>query len=93
MMSVNNNDITFLKCFGSTTIGPRGQAVIPVNARKGLDMGPGTTLLVFQAFGGRGLFLLKADAIEALLNKVSEGLSTFEKQMNNYLPNTETKPK
>jgi hypothetical protein len=56
-------------------------------------MGPGTTLLVFQAFGGRGLFLLKADAIEALLNKVSEGLSTFEKQMNNYLPNTEIKPK
>ena len=93
LVRMDKNDTALLKCFGSTTIGPRGQAVIPISARKGLDMSPGTTLLVFEAFGGRGLILLKADAIEDLLNTVSERLSTFEKQMNDYLPKVRAKPK
>jgi bifunctional DNA-binding transcriptional regulator/antitoxin component of YhaV-PrlF toxin-antitoxin module len=90
---MNENDTMLLKCFGSTIVSPRGQAVIPINARKQLDMVPGTTLLVFEAFGGRGIILLKADAIEALLNTVSERVSTFEKQMNDYLPKVGAKPK
>ncbi len=33
------------KVFGSTTVGPRGQVVIPANARKELDISSGDTLL------------------------------------------------
>ena len=73
-----------LKVFGSTTVGPRGQVVIPVNARKEMGIDVGTTLLVFKAFHGQGLVLLKVDAIEQMLAMVSERLSDFEKLVKDY---------
>ena len=41
------------RCLGSTTVGPRGQVVIPVNARKEMGIDAGTTLLVFKTLGGQ----------------------------------------
>ncbi len=64
------------KCFGSATIGPRGQVVIPANARKELGMEAGTTLLVFMGPGGKGLLLFKADTVEEIIKMASEGLVT-----------------
>jgi len=72
------------RCFGSTTIGPRGQVVIPANARKELGIDAGTTLLVFELFHGRGLVLLKADAVEQMLSMMSERLASFEKLVKDY---------
>ena len=65
------------KCLGSTTVGPRGQVVIPVNARKELDIDAGTTLLVFGGTHGQGLLLLKVDAIEQMMNMVNKPLTDF----------------
>jgi AbrB family looped-hinge helix DNA binding protein len=67
------------KCFGSATVGSRGQVVIPAHARKELDIEVGATLLVFSGPGGRGLFLFKADAVEQLVKMVNEQLPTVEK--------------
>ena len=72
------------RCLGSTTVGPRGQVVIPINARKELDIDAGTTLLVFGGPHGQGLVLLKVDAIEQMMNIVSEQLADFEKLVKNY---------
>jgi len=72
------------RCFGSTIVGPRGQLVIPVNARKELGIDSGSTLLVFEFFRGRGLVLLKADAAEQMLSMLSERLSSFEKLVKGY---------
>ncbi len=72
------------RCLGSTTVGPRGQVVIPVNARKEMDIDAGTTLLVFKAFGGQGLVLLKVDAIEQMMSMVSQQLTEFEKLVKDY---------
>lgn len=83
----------FIRCFGSTTVGPRGQAVIPISARKELGIEPGDTLLVFRGFQGQGLLLLKADTIEAMLSTVSEKISSIEKQVKDYLPAGQTKRK
>jgi AbrB family looped-hinge helix DNA binding protein len=66
------------KCFGSATVGSRGQVVIPAHARKELDIKVGTTLLAFSGPGGRGLFLFKADAVEQLVKKVSAQLTSVE---------------
>ena len=63
------------RCLGSTTVGPRGQVVIPVNARKELGIDAGTTLLVFKALHGQGLVLLKVDAIEQMIGMVSQRLN------------------
>jgi len=67
------------KCFGSATIGPRGQVVIPANARKELGMEAGTTLLVFLGPGGKGLLFIKADTVEQIVKMVSEGLVSVRK--------------
>jgi AbrB family looped-hinge helix DNA binding protein len=72
------------KIFGSTTVGPRGQVVIPVNARKELGIDIGTTLLVFEALAGQGLILLKVDAIEQMMSMVSQHLTEFEKLVKGY---------
>ena len=72
------------RCLGSTTVGPRGQVVIPVNARKEMGIDAGTTLLVFKAFHGQGLALLKVDAIEQMMSMVSKRLTDFEKLVKDY---------
>ena len=62
------------RCFGSTVVGPRGQIVIPVEARKELGIDTGSKLLVFGHFGGRGLIFIRAEAAEELLNIMSSRL-------------------
>ena len=90
---METKDTDFIKCYGSTTVGPRGQVVIPISARKELGISPGNTFLVFRPPHGEGLFLLKTDAIEAMLNAVSEGLSQFERVVKDYLPDKKTQGK
>ncbi len=72
------------RCLGSTVVGPRGQVVIPVNARKELGIESGTTLLVFKGFQGEGLLLLKVDTIEQILGMISQHLTDFEKLLKDY---------
>jgi len=68
------------RCFGSATVGPRGQIVIPASARRELGMDAGDTIFVFKAFMGQpGLLLIKADAMEQMLSLMSAGLARFEK--------------
>ena len=67
------------KCFGSTMVGPRGQLVVPVEARKELGIDVGTKLLVFSHFQGRGLIFVKVEAVEELLNIMSRRVGEFAK--------------
>ena len=62
------------RCFGTAVLGPRGQLVIPVEARKELGIDTGSKLLVFGHLGARGLILIKAEAAEELLNFMSSRL-------------------
>jgi len=84
---MNDKDVWHeFKCFGSATVGPRGQVVIPANARKKLGIEAGTTLLVFLGPGGRGLFLFKADAVEQIVRMVSERLAAVEGLLRSHTP-------
>ena len=56
------------RCFGTTVLGPRGQLVIPVEARKELGIDTGNKFLVFGHFEGLGLSLIKVEAAEKMLN-------------------------
>jgi len=67
------------KCFGSTVVGPRGQIVIPVEARKELGMDVGTRLLTFKLPQGRGLVFVRVEAVEELVNIMSQRLNEFSK--------------
>jgi len=72
------------KFFGSATVGPRGQMVIPVNARKELGIDTGTTLLLFTGPQSRMLVLLPADIMEHMLGRMGERLAHFEKLVRDY---------
>ncbi|TET16557.1 MAG: AbrB family transcriptional regulator [Dehalococcoidia bacterium] len=72
------------KFFGSMTVGPRGQVVIPASARKELGIDTGATLLAFKAFRDQGLVLIKAGAMEQVLSRMSERLAHFEKLVKDY---------
>ena len=65
------------KCFGSTAVGPRGQLVIPAEARKELGIDVGTKLLVFSHFQSKGLIFVKVEAVEDLLNTMSRRVEEF----------------
>jgi len=72
------------KVFGSTVVSPRGQVVIPVNARRELGINSGDTLIVCGPPHGQGLLLLKVEAVEQMLGLMSAQLSSFEKQVKDY---------
>ncbi|MBL7124630.1 MAG: AbrB/MazE/SpoVT family DNA-binding domain-containing protein [Dehalococcoidales bacterium] len=72
------------KCFGSMTVGLKGQVVIPANARKELDINNGDTLLAFKAPHRQGLVLIKADAMKQVLTMMGERLAHFEKLVKDH---------
>ena len=72
------------RCFGSATVGPRGQVVIPASARKELGIDAGATLLVFIGPGKKGVVLLKADAVGEMVSMMSKQLASFETLVKDY---------
>ncbi len=69
------------KCFGTAVLGPRGQLVVPVEARKELGMNAGSKLLVFGHFEGQGLVFIKVEAAEELLNIVTSSLDEIARSI------------
>ena len=66
--------------YGAVTVGERGQVVIPQQAREALGIKPGDKILVLgRGFGGRGLMMIKAEALSELLAGLSEHINTLEK--------------
>lgn len=66
------------KFYGATTIGERGQIVIPAEARKDLELTPSTKVMVFSSNVGEGLLIIKAKSVSELLSRASRILSGFE---------------
>lgn len=58
--------------YGTTTVGERGQIVIPVQARKELGLGIGDKVMVFGRPHKTGLMLIKAEDVTRM---VSESLA------------------
>jgi len=66
------------KFYGATTIGERGQVVIPAEARKDLDLSHSTKVMVFGAPMAEGLMIIKADSVAEMLAHASKMLNGFE---------------
>jgi len=66
------------KFYGATTIGERGQVVIPAEARKDFQISPSTKLLVFSGHGGDALMLVKAEFVTEFLTRATKMLSGLE---------------
>ena len=58
--------------FSITTIGERGQVVIPKDARDALQLGAGDKLVVLPSRRGNGILLMKEENIKELAQQMSE---------------------
>ena len=79
------------RCFGSATVGPRGQVVIPASVRRELGIDTGATLLAFIGPGMRGLILLKADAVEEMVEVLTRQVGSIEKVLKAHTSSRATK--
>ena len=62
------------RMYGTTTVGARGQIVIPAGARKDLGLKPGDQLVVMGKFG-KIVALMKADQIEDLVGMIMDKIA------------------
>ena len=67
--------------YGSTTVGERGQVVIPAEARRDMDITPSTKLLVMGGPHKNLLILAKAEYVTAFMSKITDMLDQFKEQV------------
>jgi AbrB family looped-hinge helix DNA binding protein len=70
------------QCYGTTTIGPKGQIVIPAKLRKELAIKTGEQFLVFKNEHFHGIVIIKTKEINNLLKSIVDELSILEKKNN-----------
>ncbi|MCW5937810.1 MAG: AbrB/MazE/SpoVT family DNA-binding domain-containing protein [Fimbriimonadaceae bacterium] len=67
------------KCFyGATTVGERGQIVIPAEARADLGIKAGDKLIVMRDPVVKGLMVAKIEAFQALLEEMTRKLEVAQ---------------
>ncbi|MFH1824928.1 MAG: AbrB/MazE/SpoVT family DNA-binding domain-containing protein [Candidatus Firestonebacteria bacterium] len=75
MMLPFKNDIC-----GSTTVGGRGQVVIPMEVRKSLGIKPNDKLMVFANKHRKTIMLTRMEDFNFLLHKFSQHISKLENE-------------
>ena len=66
------------KFYGSTTVGARGQVVIPIKARRDFKLKPGEDLLVSGAHG-RFLMIMKMSEMKGVMEELNQKAQEFQK--------------
>jgi AbrB family looped-hinge helix DNA binding protein len=69
------------KFYGATTVGERGQVVIPAEARRDLGLTPATKLLVFGSHSKGGIMITKAESFAEFLTKAVDMMNRFEEML------------
>ena len=67
--------------YGSTTVGERGQVVIPAEARKDMDITPSTKLLVMGGPHKNLLILAKAEYVTTFMTKMTDMLNQLKEKV------------
>jgi len=65
------------KLYGTATVGTKGQIVIPADARKEMGIEEGDRLYVIGSVEGSFLALLKEDALQEMVQVMSEQIESF----------------
>jgi AbrB family looped-hinge helix DNA binding protein len=67
------------KFFGSTTVGERGQIVLPIEMRKIMKLQAGDKLIVMGTMGDKAIILLKTEFLMQMLGKMEQGQNELRK--------------
>lgn len=66
--------------FGTSTIGERGQVVIPAEARAEFDYQPGDKLLIMRHPIHKGLMLFKLEAVKEFIDEFARDIERLEEE-------------
>jgi len=66
--------------FGTSTLGERGQVVIPAEARAEIGFQPGDKVLIMRHPIHKGLVLFKLDAVKEFLDDFSRDIERLENE-------------
>lgn len=77
------------KLYGTVTVAERGQVVIPAEARRDLEIEPGTKLLVLSGPDKKGLMFVKAEAMTEFIAQATAMLSQVEQVLGSNTSETE----
>ena len=69
------------KFYGVTTVGERGQVVIPVEARRDFNIKPADKLVVLGSHDRGGLMIAKAETLTEYLSKTIGMMTRFEETL------------
>ncbi len=64
--------------YGTSTVGERGQIVIPAEARAEIGFNPGDKVMIMRHPTHKGVMLFKLEAVREFLNEFQEGLNRIE---------------
>jgi AbrB family looped-hinge helix DNA binding protein len=67
--------------YGTSTVGERGQIVIPAEARTQIGLQPGDKVVIMHHPVHSGLMLFKIDAMREFLDEFTAGLAHIEAQV------------
>ena len=70
------------KMLGMAVMGEKGQVVIPADARKAVNIGPGSKLVVLSAPRGEGLVLIPVEEMESIMRHATEHLGLMKENFN-----------
>ena len=70
--------------YGSTTVGERGQIVLPAKLRDDLNISAGEKLLVLTAgpLGKEAIMIMRADVLNDMVKKMNQHFQELMKQAN-----------
>ena len=69
------------KFYGATTVGERGQVVIPVEARRDFNIKPADKLVVLGSHNRGGIMIAKAETLTEFLSKTIGMMTRFEETL------------
>ena len=72
------------KIYGIGKIGPKGQLVVPAEARKDLGLNPGEKAVVMNMPGKQGLVVINEESFNKYLEHLKDHFGTFDSLINEY---------
>ncbi len=75
------------KFYGAVTVGERGQVAIPAEARRELEIPPGTKLLAFGNLDAKALMFVKVEFMAEFLKAAAALMPSYEQSMKNATEN------
>jgi AbrB family looped-hinge helix DNA binding protein len=70
-----------INCFGTTTVGPKGQIVIPAKLRKEFNIKIGDQFIVFKNEHLESIVMVKAENITSMLKDMTKQINHIKKSI------------